>query len=273
MFANLPFERPFAILDLETTGTSTKTDRIVEISVLKLHPGAPPEHRTARINPGMPIPPEVTAIHGITDADIAAMPRFEDVADAWLAFLDGCDLCGYNLKKFDLPLLNAEFLRVGRSLALEGRALVDPLEIFLTYEPRTLAAAVRFYCGREHAHSHQAAGDVLATADVLDAMLGRYADLPRDVRGLHERFKEPGAVNSGNFFTRVNGEIRFVKGKHRGEPLDAVARRSPDYLEWMLREDFFNDTKAVARAALERIRAEAGTQAALSSASGTAASR
>src|SRR5262249_37578711 len=153
--------------------------------------------------------------------------------------LDDCDLCGFNLKRFDLPLLYTEFGRAGCSLPLDGRALIDPQEIFHAYEPRDLAAAVRFYLGREHEDDHTAAGDVLATAAVLDAMLARYADLPRDVAGLHAHFKDPDAVDAGGFFTRVAGQIRFAKGKHRGQPLDFIARTSPDYLDWMLGADFF----------------------------------
>jgi DNA polymerase-3 subunit epsilon len=253
MFQNLPLERPLAVLDLETTGIDLKKDRIVEISVLKVMPGGLTEHHTERLNPGIPIPLEVIAIHGITDADVANAPRFEERADFLLALLEGCDLCGFNIKRFDLPLLYNEFVRVGRSFSLEGRSIIDPQEIFHNYEPRDLSAAVRFYLGRNHETRHEAAGDVLATAAVLDAMLTRYSDLPRDVPGLHAHFKTPGTIDSGGFFARVSGEVRFVKGKHRGEPLDAVARRSPDYLGWMLREIVFPDTQAIVRDALYRV--------------------
>jgi hypothetical protein len=113
MLRNITLARPLAIIDLETTGTNPQSDRIVEISILKLPPDGPPLQRTRRLNPGVPIPPAATAVHGITDADVADAPRFEQVAGALLAFLDGCDLCGFNLKRFDLQLLCQEFAQPG----------------------------------------------------------------------------------------------------------------------------------------------------------------
>jgi DNA polymerase-3 subunit epsilon len=254
MFKNLTLERSLAIFDLETTGTDPQVDRIVEISVLKVSPEGKGEHRTRRLNPGLPIPAEATAVHGITDADVAHEPRFEQVAAGLLAFLDGCDLCGFNVKRFDLRMLYVEFGRAGLRLPLEGRALVDPLEIFHAYERRDLAAAVRFYCSREHIDAHGAAADVLATAEVLDAMVLRYADLPRSVPALHIHFNDPRSVDSAGCFLRVQGEIRFAFGKYRGQPLAAVVRTKPDYLEWMLTQNFFDDTKAVVKAALSQSR-------------------
>jgi DNA polymerase-3 subunit epsilon len=255
MLNNLPLDRPLAVLDLETTGTDPQKDRIVEISVLKVLPDGRWEHRTRRLNPGMPIPAVATAIHGITDADVAGEPRFEQVAEGLLTFLDGCDLCGFNLKKFDLRVLYAEFTRAGRTLPLEGRAVIDAMEIFHRYEPRDLGAAVRFYLGREHDGAHSAAADVLATADVLDAMMARYADLPRNVARLHQHFVDPDRVDSSGFFVRVEGHFRFAMGKYRGQPLEVIAATKPDYLEWMLTQSFFEDTKKIVRDALATARA------------------
>jgi DNA polymerase III subunit epsilon len=250
MFENLILEKPLAVIDVETTGANPDNDRIVEIAVLRVTPDGKYTRGDRRLNPGIPIPPEATAIHGITDADVAYAPTFADVADCLLAFLDGCDFCGFNLKRFDLRLLHAEFARAGKSLPLEGRAIVDALEIFHAFERRDLAAAVRFYCDREHDDAHSAGADALATAHVLDAMLARYTDLPRTAAGLHQHFKDPNAVDSNGRFIQVEGEIRFAFGKFRGQPLDAIARTEPDYLAWMLDQDFFDDTKAVVRKAL-----------------------
>src|SRR5690242_8632899 len=147
MLLNITLEKPLAVIDLETTGTDPQNDRIVEISILKILPDGRRRHRTRRLNPGIPIPPAATAVHGITDADVAGEPRFEQVAQGLLDFLDGCDLCGFNLKRFDLRVLYCEFARAGRRLPLEGRALVDPMEIFHRREPRDLNAAVRTYLG------------------------------------------------------------------------------------------------------------------------------
>jgi DNA polymerase-3 subunit epsilon len=256
MLKNITLEKPLAVIDLETTGTDTQKDRIVEISVLKLFPNGKRVHHTRRLNPGVPIPPEATAIHNITDEDVADELRFEQIADALLRFLDGCDLCGFNLKKFDLRMLCCEFARAGRQLSLEGRAILDPMQIYHRHEPRDLGAAVRFYLNREHGSGHSAAADVLATAELLDAMVAHYSVLPRSVAALHQHFTDVDQLGSDGFFRKVGGEIRFVKGKkHRGEPLDIVAANDPAYLEWMLAQDFFEDTKAIVRRALTSARA------------------
>jgi DNA polymerase-3 subunit epsilon len=251
MLKNISLAKPLAVIDLETTGTNPRFDRIVEISVLKLLPEGAYELRTRRLNPGMPIPPEATAVHGIADADVAGEPRFEQIAGGLLDFLNGCDLGGFNLKRFDLPLLRQEFARAGRSFSHEGLAIVDAMEIFHACEPRDLSAAVRFFLGREHERGHSAEADALATAQVLDAMLTRYAHLPRTVDELHQRFKDPDALDADRKFIRANGEIKFNFGVHRGQPLAEVARRKPDYLRWMLNEESFReDAKAIVRQAL-----------------------
>jgi DNA polymerase-3 subunit epsilon len=251
MLKNLSLERPLAILDLETTGTDPKVARIVEISVLKIFPDGRTDHRTRRINPGVAIPAEATAVHGITDADVANEPSFAQLAAGLLAFLDGCDLCGFNIKRFDLKLLAVEFNRVGLSFSIPGRAVIDPMEIFHVRERRDLAAAVRWYCRREHEGAHGAKADVMATMDILDAMLDRYHDLPRTIAELHESFRPPNAVDLEGRFMRQADQVIFAFGKYRGRPLEEVAREFPDYLEWMLNEDFLDDTKALVQQALE----------------------
>jgi DNA polymerase-3 subunit epsilon len=253
MFKHLVLQKPLVILDLETTGTDPQTARIVEIGILKILPNGRQKERHYRLNPGVPIPFEATAVHGITDADVANEPRFEELAADLRAFLDGCDLCGFNIKRFDLRVLYLEFNRISQPLTLEGRAIVDAMEIFHSREPRDLPAAVRFYCGREHEHAHTASADVLATAEVLDAMLGRYTDLPRTVTNLDQHLKNPNAVDSSGNFIRVEGEVRFAFGKYRGQPLDAVARMKPDYLHWMLTQSFFDDTKTIVKNALRHL--------------------
>jgi DNA polymerase-3 subunit epsilon len=250
MFKNLRLERSLAIIDLETTGVDPARDRIVEISVLKILPDGRRKQLTLRLNPGIPIPAEATAVHGIADADVEGEPGFAAIAAKVLDFIAECDFGGFNLKRFDLRVLNEEFKRAGHVFSLEGRAIVDAMEIFHAMEPRNLAAAVRFYCKREHEGSHAAGADVLATADVLDAMLARYEELPRTVAGLHEQFADASAVDSGGRFKRVGEEVRFAFGKHRGVTLDAVARADPAYLQWMLAQDFLDDAKAIVREAL-----------------------
>jgi DNA polymerase III subunit epsilon len=252
MLKNLALDRPLAILDMETTGTDPTSDRIIEISILKLAPGSEPDHRTRRVNPGIPIPAEAAAVHGIRDEDVAGSPSFRALAKGLMSFTDGCDLCGYNLF-FTLRLMLSEFQRAGLSFPMAGRRIIDPCRIFLAREPRDLPAALRFYCGKEHVGAHGAAADVLATLAVLDAQLDRYEDLPRSVTGLHDYLRDPRAVDLGEMFTRRSDEsIEFAKGKYKGRLLPDIARTDPDYLDWMLRSDFLDDTKVIAAEALGR---------------------
>jgi DNA polymerase III subunit epsilon len=250
MFRHLRITRPLAVIDLETTGVDASKDRIVEVSVLKVLPDGDRQHRTRRVNPGIPIPHAATEVHGITDADVVNEPSFAQVAAGLDTFLRGCDLCGFNIKRFDLRLLYTEFQRAGIAFDLEGRALVDPLEIFHHFERRDLTAAVRFYLDRDHDGAHSAAADVLATAAILDAMLDRYPELPRSAEDLHVHFKDPKAVDSGGKFIRINEEIRFTFGKYKGQPPAVVAKDDPGYLNWILDADFFSDTKELVRTAL-----------------------
>jgi DNA polymerase-3 subunit epsilon len=253
MLKNIRLERPLAVIDLETTGTDTKIDRIIEVSVLKLAPAGGIDHRTRRVNPGVPIPPEATAIHGITDDDVADMPSFRGIAPSLTRFLDGCDLAGFNVLNYDLKLLVAEYNRAGLGFTVAGRKVIDACRIFHKREPRDLAAAYKFYCGLAHEGAHGAAADVLATAAVLDAQVVRYGDLPRTVDGLHELCNVPNALDMGGMFGKdEDGVIVFIRGKYKGRSLYDIAQAKPDYLEWMQREDFFDDTKGIALEALKQ---------------------
>jgi DNA polymerase-3 subunit epsilon len=253
MLKNIILERPLAVIDLEATGTDTKVDRIIEVSVLKILPGGDHDHRTRRVNPGVPIPAEATAVHGISDDDVAEMPTFRAIAPGLARYLDGCDLCGYNILKYDLRLLAAEYHRAGVRFPVSGRKIVDACQIFHRREPRDLTAAYRFYCGKEHEGAHGAAADVLATLAILDAQVSRYDDLPRTVDGLHAHCNDPGALDmSGMFGKDEDGAVVFIRGKYKGRSLGDIARAKPDYLEWMLREDYFDDTKVLASEALKQ---------------------
>ncbi len=253
MLVNIALDRPLAILDLETTGVRTDLDRIVEISVRKLAPGVEPVHRTRRVNPGMPIPPEATAVHGISDADVEGESSFEEVAPRLARFLDGCDLCGFNIVAYDLKLLLAEFRRVGVPFSLDGRRCVDVLKIYHARERRDLAAALRFYCDRDHEGAHGAEADVLATQAILDAQALRYADLPRTIGELHDHLRDPSAVDfEGKFRRGEDGVVVLDFSEHRGKSLDEMARSSPGFLRWMLGKDFMDDAKAIVAEALRR---------------------
>ena len=255
MLKNLRLERPLVVLDLETTGKRTQSDRIVEISTLKLTPDGGNQIKTRRLNPGIPIPPEATAVHGITDADVASEMTFRQIARSLKEYLEGCDFCGYNVWSFDLKLLVSEFRRVEVPFSTAGRHIIDPCRIFHRREPRDLSAALRLYCGMEHNGAHKAESDVLAALHVMERQLERYDDLPRTIPELHAHMEYPDIVDpDGKFVRRDDGVVIFAFGPHSDKPLEDVARTDPGFLDWMLKKDFTEEAKLVAREALDRVK-------------------
>lgn len=237
----LPFEldRPLAFLDLETTGLSTVSDRIIEMAVIRVTPQGDVLEAVRRFNPGIPISPDATAVHGITDEDLADEPFFAARAKSLAELLEPCDLAGFNIRRFDLPMLLAEFKRAGVFFSIQSRRLIDAQVIFHREEPRNLSAAARFYLSREHEEAHTALGDIRTTAAVLSAQLQKYSDLPRTLDGLHTYCDEvsPFLTELDRWFNHRDGELVFRRGKHKGEPLAQVAATAPDYLQWMLGAD------------------------------------
>ena len=248
---HLRLDRPLVIFDLETTGTDPARDKIVEIGVLRIEPDGSRVSRCRRVNPEQPIPPAATAVHGIRDEDVRDEPPFRRVAKGVLDLLQGADLAGFNLWRFDVPLLQRELQECGLDLEPGQRRVVDAMTIFHRKEPRDLAAAVRFYLGREHDGAHGAEADLEATWEVLEAQLERYPDLPRSVEELDTTRRPPGAVDSAGKFVRQEKHVVFAFGKHQGRPLAEVAEESPDYLQWILKTDFPDDAKQLVRQALE----------------------
>ena len=251
--ASLSLERPIAFLDLETTGTDTRADRIVEISIVRVEPDGTVRERTELIDPGMSIPAASTAIHGISDDDVATAPTLLDIGGELLDLLSGCDLAGYNVLNFDLPVLKVEFRRVGLRFDWENAAVVDAFAIFRRQERRDLGAAYRFYVGGEMPYAHAAAGDVLATMEVLGGQLRRYDDLPRDPAAMQGFCREPDWVDDDGKFRWRDGEVVFGFGKHIGKPLVHVVNADSDYLSWMLGADFAVSTKSLVEDALRGI--------------------
>lgn len=251
--AKLELDRPLVVFDLETTGTDTATDRIVEISVLRLDPDGQRERRTRRINPGRPIPAEATAVHGIRDEDVRDAPTFSSVARGLLEFIGEADLAGFNVARFDVPLLERELRDCGLDLRLTERRIVDAMTIFHRKEPRDLSAAARFYLGRDHAGAHAAEADVTMALDILEAQLERYEDLPRSVEELDGwcRPVVPNAVDREGKFVWKDGEATFAFGKHQGKSLRRVAGEHRGYLEWISKSDFPDDVKQLAAQALD----------------------
>jgi DNA polymerase-3 subunit epsilon len=243
----LSLDRPLVVFDTETTGTNPRLDRIVEIACVKVHPDGRREEWVRRFDPGMRIPAASTAVHRITDRDVVGLPRFGDCASELLAFLDGCDLAGYNMTGFDLPVLRNEFHRVGIVFDVTHRRLVDGQRIFFAREPRNLSAAARFYCEAEHDGAHGALADAVMTLRVIAGQLDRYADLPRSVAELHEQFCAgiDQDMDPEGRIRLINGEPTINFGRHRGRTLQALSREEPGVLKWILKGDFSRFVKEI----------------------------
>ncbi len=275
---NLKLKRPLVIFDLETTGTDVGKDRILEIALLKIMPDGqriswPPqtgnEHRFI-INPGIPIPPATSMIHGIYDADVKDAPTFAEVAPKLFKFIFDCDLGGFNSNRFDIPLLAEEFLRAGIDFSIDDRKLVDVQELFHFMEQRTLKAAYKFYCNKSLDNAHEALPDVLATFDVLDAMIERYKDVqvadPKgvlyhpvqpDVETLHALgARKRRADLAGHLVYNDDEQPMFNFGKYKHQILSEVFKKDPGYYGWLMQADFPMYTKKVVSQWRERFRNE-----------------
>ena len=250
----LNLKRPLVFFDIESTGLNIATDRIVEISIVKVSPttpGAPNdvEVKTRRINPGIPIPPEAQAVHGISDEDVKDAPTFARIARSLAQMLQGCDIAGYNSNKYDIPLLAEEFLRAGVDFDFRKRSLIDVQNIFHKKEQRTLKAAYKFYCGENLDNAHSAEADTMATFRVLEAQLDRYADdaeepLVNDVEALAKYSTTNRFVDyAGRIVLDEQDEPVFNFGKHKGRPVREVLAKEPSYYNWMMEGDFTLDTK------------------------------
>jgi DNA polymerase-3 subunit epsilon len=202
--------------------------------------------KTIRINPGIPIPEKVSAIHGITDEDVKDAPAFNEVARSLAREFEGCDLAGYNSVKFDIPLLAEEFLRAGVDIDLKRRKFIDVQIIFMKMEPRTLSAAYKFFTGKELTDAHSAAADTKATYEVLQAQLDRYQNLENDVAKLAEFSAHNRNVDfAGRIVLNEEDEEVFNFGKYKGKPVREVLEHDPGYYGWMMNGDFPLYTKKV----------------------------
>jgi DNA polymerase-3 subunit epsilon len=243
----LLLERPLVVFDTETTGTNPRLDRIIEIACVKVLPDGRREEWVRRFYPGMRIPAASSAIHRIYDQDVANLPRFKDCAAELAAFLEGCDLAGYNMTGFDLPVLRNEFHRAGIAFDVASRRLVDGQRIFFSREPRNLSAAARFYCGTAHDGAHGALADARMTLNVLAGQLDRYTDLPRTVAELHDLFCAgiDQDMDPEGRIRLVDGEPTINFGRHRGRTLAALSREEPGVLRWIVKGDFSRFVKEI----------------------------
>ncbi|MEZ3442450.1 3'-5' exonuclease [uncultured Alistipes sp.] len=242
----LNLKRPIVFFDLETTGVDTARDRIVEISLVKVMPDGREIVKTRRINPGMHIPAEASAIHHITDEDVKDCPQFAQIAKSLAQFLEGCDFGGFNSNRFDLPVLVEEFLRAGVDVDFKRRRFIDVQNIFHKMEQRTLVAAYKFYCDKNLEEAHSAEADTLATYEVLKAQLDRYPELQNDVAALAEfSTRDKTADYAGRILINEKGEEVFGFGKYKGRKVEEIFDSEPSYYAWMMNGDFPLYTKKV----------------------------
>lgn len=243
----LNLKKPIIFFDLETTGVNISHDRIIELSYIKVYPNGTEEEKSMRINPEMSIPAESTAIHHITDEDVADKPTFKQIAKELAKVFEGCDIAGYNSNRFDIPLLMEEFLRAGINIELSRQKFVDVQTIFHKMEQRTLSAAYKFYCNGDLENAHSANADTRATYEVLKAQLDRYPNLKNDVEFLSNFSSFNKNVDlMGRIVYNEQGVEVFNFCKYKGVSVKEVfERRDPSYYAWMMNGDFALDTKRV----------------------------
>jgi DNA polymerase-3 subunit epsilon len=242
----LKLSKPICFFDLETTGINITTDRIVEISILKVYPNGTEESKTWLVNPEMPIPPEVVAIHGISNEKVANEPTFKEIAKDVYNMIKDADLGGFNSNRFDIPLLAEEMLRADVDFDMKNRVSVDVQTIFHKMEKRTLSAAYKFYCDKNLDDAHSAEADTNATYEVLKSQIERYDDLQNDVKFLAEFSTQRRFADFAGFISyNKEGEECFSFGKHKGKKVTEVLEKEPGYFGWLLNADFPRYTKKV----------------------------
>ncbi|PKP37378.1 MAG: DNA polymerase III subunit epsilon [Bacteroidetes bacterium HGW-Bacteroidetes-14] len=243
----LNLKNPIIFFDIESTGLNVSSDRIVELSALKIFPNGDQELKTRRLNPTIPISPEAQAVHGISNEDVKDCPTFKEVARSLANWMTGCDFAGYNSIKFDVPMLAEEFLRAGIDFDFRKRKLVDIQNIFHKMEQRTLSAAYKFYCSKSLENAHSAEADTVATFEILESQLDMYKDtLENDVEFLSKFSIRSNSLDyAGRIVLNEKDVPVFNFGKHKGKPVSSVFRAEPSYYSWMMNGDFTLDTKQV----------------------------
>ncbi|UDQ99529.1 exonuclease domain-containing protein [Lentisphaerota bacterium WC36G] len=249
---NINLEKPLIFFDLETTGINIANDRIVEISIVKLLPDGSQEIKTRKINPEMPIPRGASEVHGIYDEDVKDEPTFKDIAKSLYNYMLGCDVAGYNVLKFDIPLLIKEFERANLSYSVSGVDVVDVFNIFCKKEPRTLTAAYKMYCNKDLEDAHSAEADTLATLEVFAGQLKYYDDLPNSISEIAEfaNKRDDKCIDNNGRFKWHGDDAMVAFGKHNGQLLKTVADQNPGFLRWIVNNDFPEDVKKIAKNAL-----------------------
>jgi DNA polymerase-3 subunit epsilon len=239
----LSLSRPICFIDLETTGINVSADRIVEIAIVKIGIDGTKQVKRRLINPEMPIPKESADVHGITDEMVKDAPSFKVLANEIKQFIEGADIGGFNSNRFDVPMLNEEFLRAGISVDIESRKLLDVQKVFHKMEQRTLSAAYQFYCHKTLEDAHTAEADATATWEVLEAQIEKYPQIGNTVESIVKFTGEEEIVDFARRLIIENGVIVFNFGKHKGKPVVQVLKEEPQYYDWMMKGDFALHTK------------------------------
>jgi DNA polymerase III subunit epsilon len=247
---------PLCFFDLETTGINITQDRIIEIAVIKVMPNGEVIKKSNVVNPTIPIAPESTAIHGISNEDVKDKPTFKEVAKEYARFFEGTDLAGFNILKFDVPVLVEEFLRADVEFDYSRKKLIDAQKIFHMMEKRTLSAAFKFYCDKEITDAHSAEADTQATLEVLYAQITRYENqevtdglgkkvgvIQNDMEALHKLTASNLVDLAGRMVRNEKDEVIFNFGKHKGKVATQVLKDEPSFYDWMMKGDFPLDTK------------------------------
>ena len=249
----MKLSRPLVVLDLETTGTWVEKDKIVEIGMIKISPDGTKQIYLKRVNPGMPIPPNVTAIIDIRDEDVKDSPHFREIAHEALKFIGDSDIGGFNILRFDLPLLEREFYEAGIAFSWRNRDTYDAQKVYHIHEKRDLMAAYLLYCGKRLEKAHTAIGDAEATLDILDAQIAQYGSKEEGVESLKDIDYEQKSdyFDKERKFCWWNGELYPTFGKYaRKKDIKDIATEDRRYLEWVMTKDFADDVKAMIKKAL-----------------------
>ena len=244
----LKLEKPIVFFDLETTGVNIGSDRIVEISILKIYPNGNKESKTWLVNPEIEIPAKVSAIHGITNERVVTEPTFKELAHTVNEMISGCDLAGFNSNRFDIPLLAEELLRAGIDFNMINRKAIDVQVIFHKKEQRTLSAGYKFYCDKDLEDAHSAEADTNATYEILKAQLDQYDDLENSVDALSDFSTHTKRADFAGFILLDDKEQEiFSFGKYKGRKVREVLKENPGYNTWIQNSDFPLYTKKIFR--------------------------
>ncbi len=246
--------KPLVFFDLETTGVDPYSDRIVQLAAIKFMPDGTQTEYNWLFNPGIPIPKGASEVHGITDEMVKNKPSLGDMAQELTELFDNTDLGGFNIKNFDIPLLSAEFARIGLEIDTENIKMLDSMKIFQIKEPRTLTAAYKKYCNKDLKDAHDALADIKASIEVFEGQLKYYEDIPTSVEDIHEYCfpKDPDTFDAEEKLRFVDGELTINFGKNKGKSLQHLSINDPGYLEWIMRGTFSEKVKDAVQTALKK---------------------